>query len=158
MQGTQVRSLGWEDPLAKGMETHSSILAWEIPWTEEPGGLHPWGHRRVKPDLATKEQQQQNPWVVQCYWSCTIGKREIHHYLTEHTLCQRTCLTATLFSEIAYLCLGRWSSSWFLTQLRTFLGKTEFSHQFALTDTNTGTYLRSLTCTLKCVKYPCMPI
>ena len=34
------------------METHSSILAWEIPWTEEPGGLHPWGHRRVKHDLA----------------------------------------------------------------------------------------------------------
>ena len=60
MQGTQVRSLGWEDPLAEGMETHSSILAWEIPWTEEPGGLHPWGHRRVKHDLATKEQQQQN--------------------------------------------------------------------------------------------------
>ena len=36
---TQVRSLGWEDPLEKGMATHSSILAWESPWTEEPGGL-----------------------------------------------------------------------------------------------------------------------
>ena len=39
MQGTWVRSLGWEDPLEKGMGTHSSILAWRIPWTEEPGGL-----------------------------------------------------------------------------------------------------------------------
>ena len=39
MQETQVRSLGWEDPLEKGMATHSSILAWRIPWTEEPGGL-----------------------------------------------------------------------------------------------------------------------
>ena len=39
MQATQVRSLGWEDPLEKEMATHSSILAWEIPWTEEPGGL-----------------------------------------------------------------------------------------------------------------------
>ena len=39
MQETQVRSLGWEDPLEKGMAIHSSILAWEIPWTEEPGGL-----------------------------------------------------------------------------------------------------------------------
>ena len=38
MQETQVRSLSWEDPLEKGMATHSSILAWRIPWTEEPGG------------------------------------------------------------------------------------------------------------------------
>ena len=39
IQETQVRSLGWEDPLEEGMATHSSILAWRIPWTEEPGGL-----------------------------------------------------------------------------------------------------------------------
>ena len=39
MQETCVRSLGWEDPLEKEMATHSSILAWRIPWTEEPGGL-----------------------------------------------------------------------------------------------------------------------
>ena len=39
MQETQVRSLGWEDTLEKEMATHSSILAWEISWTEEPGGL-----------------------------------------------------------------------------------------------------------------------
>ena len=39
MQETWVQSLGWEDPLEKGMATHSSILAWKIPWTEEPGGL-----------------------------------------------------------------------------------------------------------------------
>ena len=39
MQETQVRSQGWEDPLEKVMATHSSILAWRIPWTEEPGGL-----------------------------------------------------------------------------------------------------------------------
>ena len=38
MQEMQVQSLGWEYPLEKEMETHSSILAWEIPWTEEPGG------------------------------------------------------------------------------------------------------------------------
>ena len=37
--GTQVQSLGWEDALEKEMTTHSSILAWKIPWTEEPGGL-----------------------------------------------------------------------------------------------------------------------
>ena len=39
MQETQVHSLGWEDLLAKEMATHSGILAWKIPWTEEPGGL-----------------------------------------------------------------------------------------------------------------------
>ena len=42
---TQVRSLGWEDLLEKEMATHSSILAWKIPWMEEPGRLYsPWGH------------------------------------------------------------------------------------------------------------------
>ena len=40
MQETWVRFLGWEDPLEKGTATHSSILAWRIPWTEELGGLH----------------------------------------------------------------------------------------------------------------------
>ena len=39
-----VLSMGWEDPLEEGMETHSSILAWRIPWTKEPGGLGPQGH------------------------------------------------------------------------------------------------------------------
>ena len=43
MLETQVRSLGREDPLKKGMATHSSILAWRIPWTEEPGGLQSMG-------------------------------------------------------------------------------------------------------------------
>ena len=43
MQETWVRSLGWEDPLEEEMATHSTILAWEIPWTEEPGGLQPKG-------------------------------------------------------------------------------------------------------------------
>ena len=38
-----VRSLSWEDPLEEGRATHSSVLAWRIPWTEEPGGLSPWG-------------------------------------------------------------------------------------------------------------------
>ena len=46
MQKTQVRSLSWKDPLEKGMATHSSILAWRIPWTEEPGGVFSsWSHK-----------------------------------------------------------------------------------------------------------------
>ena len=44
---TRVRSLGWEDPLEKEMATHSSILAWKIPWTEEPDGLQSMGSQRV---------------------------------------------------------------------------------------------------------------
>ena len=56
MQETWLRSLVWEDPLDKGMARHSSILAWRIPWTEEPGGLQSMGRKRVGHDLATKQQ------------------------------------------------------------------------------------------------------
>ena len=57
MKETWVRSLGQEDPLKMEMKTHASVLAWEIPWTEEPGGPSPWGRKRVRRDLATKKQQ-----------------------------------------------------------------------------------------------------
>ena len=50
MQEMQVQSLGWEDPLEKEMATHSSIFAWEIPWTEESGGLQSMGLQRVRHD------------------------------------------------------------------------------------------------------------
>ena len=50
---TWVWSLGWEDPLEKEMATHASILAWEIPWTEQPGGLQSMGLQRVRHDWAT---------------------------------------------------------------------------------------------------------
>ena len=53
---TWVQSLGWEDPLEKEAATHSSILAWEILGTEEPGGLQSMESRRVEHDLATKQQ------------------------------------------------------------------------------------------------------
>ena len=52
MQETWVRSLGWEEPLEEGMATHSSILAWRIPWTEEPGRLQSIGLQRVGRDLS----------------------------------------------------------------------------------------------------------
>ena len=50
IQEIQVQSLDWEDPLEKGMASHSSILAWRIPWTEEPGGLQSMGLQRVRYD------------------------------------------------------------------------------------------------------------
>ena len=74
IQETWVPSLGWEDPLEKGMATHSSILAWRIPWTEEPGGLQSMGSQRVRHDWVTSTtnftfQQYQNlcsltPWCI----------------------------------------------------------------------------------------------
>ena len=48
MRETWARSLGWEDPLEEGVATYSSILAWRIPWTEEPGGLQSIGSQRVR--------------------------------------------------------------------------------------------------------------
>ena len=50
MPKTRVRSLGWEDPLEKGMATHSSILAWRMPWTEVSGRLQSMGSQRVEHD------------------------------------------------------------------------------------------------------------
>ena len=57
MRETWIQSLGWEDPLEKEMATHSSILAWEIPWTEEPGGLQSMGWQTAGHNLATKHHQ-----------------------------------------------------------------------------------------------------
>ena len=48
MPETQVQSLGWEDPLEKGMAIHTNILVWRIPWTEEPGGLQSMGLQRIR--------------------------------------------------------------------------------------------------------------
>ena len=55
IQDTWIHFLAWEDPLEKGMATHSSILAWRIPWTDEPGGLlfSPWGLNKLDTTEAT---------------------------------------------------------------------------------------------------------
>ena len=63
-QETGVWSLDWEDPLEKEVATHSGILYWEIPRTEEPGGLQSMGSQRVRQDLVTKQQQQ--AWYKTC--------------------------------------------------------------------------------------------
>ena len=78
IQETWVWPLGWEDPLEKEMATHSSILAWGIPWTEEPGGLQSMGLQRGKHDSWLKQQiasvyrgatkeTQVTPWNVQSH-------------------------------------------------------------------------------------------
>ena len=58
MLETPVRSLGWEDPLEQEVATHSSILAWEIPQSEQPGRLQSIWPQRVRHDLVTKQQQK----------------------------------------------------------------------------------------------------
>ena len=63
MQGTWVQSLGCEEPLEKGMATHSSIPTWRIPWTEEPGGLPSMGPQSVGQDLAAAAQM-----VLDCFF------------------------------------------------------------------------------------------
>ena len=59
MWETQVRSLGWEDPLEKEMVIYSSTLAWKIPWMEESGGLQSMGSQRVRHDRATSQASKQ---------------------------------------------------------------------------------------------------
>ena len=77
MQETQVRSLIQEDPLEKEMATHCSILAWKIPWTEEPGRLQFLGLQRIGHDLATKQQQYVIYDQTSYHWSYSSKKKEM---------------------------------------------------------------------------------
>ena len=63
-QESRVWSLGWENTLEKEMATHSSLLAWEIPGKEEPGGLQSMGLQRVAHDPVTKQQQHAYVWLI----------------------------------------------------------------------------------------------
>ena len=72
----KVQSLGQDDPMKEEMATHSSILAWEIPQTKEPGRLSSMGSRRVQFDLATKQQQQQqHVKLLPCFQESELLKR-----------------------------------------------------------------------------------
>ena len=73
----QVPSLGQEDPLKQEMATHSSILAWEIPWTQEPGGLQSMGLQRAGHDLGTK-QHQSDDWIKVNALSCNNVIKVFH--------------------------------------------------------------------------------
>ena len=75
---TRVQSLSQEDPLEEGTAPHSSILAWRIPWTEEPGGLQPIGSQRVRDDctsLAHVHTEARSWWVFITSWSLGIRGR-----------------------------------------------------------------------------------
>ena len=99
MGETWVRPLGWEDPLEEGMATHSSILAWEIPWTEEPGGLQSMGSQRAGYDWATKHIHTH----VYFYWS-----------IVDLQCCTNLCCTAKWLSniDILFYILFHYGLSW----------------------------------------------
>ena len=73
MQETWVRSLGWEDPLEKEVATHSSILAWRIPWMEKPGELQSMGLQRV--DTTEQLISLMGPLAGGCDWIYGLGVR-----------------------------------------------------------------------------------
>ena len=83
---TRDQSLGWEDPLEKEMATHSSVLAWRIPWMEEPGRLWSMGSQRVGHDWATSlslSQHTRSDLITYCY----ITKYLLDYSLIQHLLC-----------------------------------------------------------------------
>ena len=82
MQDTRVRYLDWEDPLEKEMATHSNILAWRIPWTEEPGELQSMGSQRVRHEaMATHSSTLawKIPWTEEPGRLQSMGSRRVGH-------------------------------------------------------------------------------
>ena len=81
MQETQFPSLGWKDPLEKGMATISSIFAWRLPWTEEPGGLQSMGWQGVGHDWATNTLTFLSPHnSIQMHWQMLLKYRKIFYW------------------------------------------------------------------------------
>ena len=105
MQETQVQSLGWKDPLEKGMATHSSILAWRIPWTEEPGRLQAIGSPRVGHDWATNAL----PLCHYNYSSKTFEKKSsFKHHWNFLSMFSVFCVHASIFwNRTAHLERGK---------------------------------------------------
>ena len=68
MQETQVQPQVWEDPLEKGMATHSGILAWRIPWTEKPGRLQSMGSQKSQTSLSNQHFLEVEPWRKVLGW------------------------------------------------------------------------------------------
>ena len=107
MWETWVRSLGWEDSLEKDMATHSSILAWRIPWTEEPGGLQSTGSQRVGNDWAT---------------SLSLSLSTAFHYI--HFLLRGMCIAVFLRDNFKLLC--KQSFKYKTQMIRSLLPSEEF--------------------------------
>ena len=102
----RVQSLGWEDPLEEGMATHSSILAWRIPWTEKPGGLQSPGLQRVRQNRAQHAESHRSVYVYTHIHVCIC----VHEYT--HTQRENFSFPYTWSTEQFVLYLGfRWAVS-----------------------------------------------
>ena len=99
MQETWIWFLGQEDPLEKGMTTHSSLLAWEIPWTEQPGGLQSMGSQRVRHNWATN--------TLMDIWMVT----DLCHYNDVWTFCPNH-MTAFGVTRGSWSVLSKWLFIW----------------------------------------------
>ena len=149
MQETQVQSLGGEDPLEKGMATHSSILAWRIPRTEEPGGLQSIGSQRVRHD-----------------WETHTHKDKIHtkfQSLIQNKNVKLWCRSSPFCRELVYAARGNWEHpalhrswefqilllnlGWHLPGLQPHWQKEEFTLEFPTARTSLSLY-RALSWTL----------
>ena len=84
MRKTWLWSLGWEDPLENTMATHFSILAWRIPWTEEPGGLQSMGYQRVGHNWATKQIMTEDSWALRAAFASVCCKTARHVASRKH--------------------------------------------------------------------------
>ena len=103
MQETSVRSLGWEDPLEECMATHSSILAWKIPWKEEPGRIQSMWSQRVRHDSVT------SLFFFQCYMIFHSINPRIHVYITCYRITPKPLTPEyLLFIKRCFWQLSRW--------------------------------------------------
>ena len=89
MWEAQAQSLGWEDPLEEGTAIHSSIRAWRIPWTEEPGGYGPWGFRESDMTEVTEHACILFVNIHHSYWIRQEVGRHAHVYMCP---CVRVCV------------------------------------------------------------------
>ena len=101
MRETWVWPLGWEDPREKGKATHASILAWRIPWTEEPGGLQSMGLQRVRHDWATKHSTSYAS--TKFYKEKRDGDGHSLAHIWEHRVTSKWANISSVFSHFLFL-------------------------------------------------------
>ena len=151
MQGTWVRSLGWEDPLEKGMATHSSILVWRTPWTEEPGRHSPWGGKES--DTAEGLTLSLSDWILS-YCSCCTSTRpkgasrwRMRHFVLQGNWWNRFWIVRYFqkpisWSQSLHLLVSKFSSAQSLSRVRLFATPWIAARQASLPITNSRSLLK----------------
>ena len=151
MEKMQVWSLGQEDPLEKEMAIHSGILAWRIPWIEEPGGLQSMGSQRVGHDRATEQQQAAFPPPQRKKW-CLANTLTLILTLMSSHYASFSFLVASWSSSVPFRveenadaeceCISR--NSRVCGRLSPYQGLAFIDHCYLLNFVNTGFWIRSL--------------